>query len=192
MGCFNPRPHEGSDSFSVALISRRCLFQSTPPRGERPHRAHNLRRVDVSIHAPTRGATSMAASWLMLSIVSIHAPTRGATSVIRGYSLLKCFNPRPHEGSDRAWLVLQREMEFQSTPPRGERLAIFCQIIKLFYVSIHAPTRGATGIPLIVFGWMVVSIHAPTRGATPRRTQSISMSGFNPRPHEGSDRSALP
>ncbi len=34
------------------------------------------------------------------------------------------------------------------------------------YVSIHAPTRGATAIPAVSFLRIRVSIHAPTRGAT--------------------------
>ena len=53
-----------------------------------------------------------------------HAPVRGATR--------KC--PRPARRYDR----------FQSTHPRGVRLAVFRGIPKLFKVSIHAPAWGAT------------------------------------------------
>ena len=35
--------------------------------------------ADVSIHAPTRGATQMLGINQDVQIVSIHAPTRGAT-----------------------------------------------------------------------------------------------------------------
>ena len=98
----------------------------------------------ISIHAPTRGATTCSTSvastpffqstllqeerpqtvgYFHLSILSIHAPTRGATK--------------------QRWL-------------------------KLFggYLSIHAPTRGATFPPNASLTFSSLSIHAPTRGAT--------------------------
>ena len=77
----------------------------------------------ISIHAPTRGATSLKATEYKLSIdfnprshersdnyipdefksyiISIHAPTRGATMHQCRHSLqLSNFNPRSHERSD--------------------------------------------------------------------------------------------
>ena len=83
----------------------------------------------ISIHAPTRGATSLKATEYKLSIdfnprshersdnyipdefksyiISIHAPTRGAT---RFYDLDPVFqvnfNPRSHERSDHTALLL--------------------------------------------------------------------------------------
>ena len=55
-----------------------------------------------------------------------------------------CFNSRAHAGRD----------------PLDERDNIKC------WVSIHAPTRGATEIDAGVSKIEEVSIHAPTRGAT--------------------------
>ena len=85
-------------------------FQSTLPRGERLNRKHmtghlasfNPRShagsdetqpllimiLAVSIHAPTRGATSDSIFNSILRIVSIHAPTRGATAEGSTISLL--------------------------------------------------------------------------------------------------------
>ena len=77
----------------------------------------------ISIHAPTRGATSLKATEYKLSIdfnprshersdnyipdefksyiISIHAPTRGATTALSDFqTLCKDFNPRSHERSD--------------------------------------------------------------------------------------------
>ena len=76
-------------------------FQSTLPRGERPYnmalpvhtadfnpRSHegsdNIvdnvdRAVNISIHAPTRGATISVQIVILQFKISIHAPTRGAT-----------------------------------------------------------------------------------------------------------------
>ena len=80
------------------------LFQSTLPRGERPsaerlggvlwdfnprsHEGSDLlwsgyrtKLRDISIHAPTRGATSISSVTDPVFIISIHAPTRGATAL---------------------------------------------------------------------------------------------------------------
>src|SRR5258706_213637 len=55
-------------------------FLSTLPRGERQARKGKCRSlVEVSIHAPARGATSFQVCRPVLHVVSIHAPARGAT-----------------------------------------------------------------------------------------------------------------
>ena len=99
---------------------------------------------------------------------------------------------------------------FQSTLPRRERPAQADKQNKWNAVSIHAPTKGATGISIIIFFSnacfnprshegsddniieisknQYVSIHAPTKGATPAHTALRTLkTGFNPRSHEGSD-----
>ena len=98
-------------------------FQFTLPRGERPTtRQEILRDMEVSIHAPARGATGLTTELSQLIGVSIHAPARGATGNygwdadeyrfqftlprgerLRGLSpplLVSCFNSRSREGSD--------------------------------------------------------------------------------------------
>ena len=35
------------------------------------------------------------------------------------------------------------------------------------FISIHAPTRGATIFHFLKLSFQLISIHAPTRGATP-------------------------
>ena len=57
--CFNPRSHEGSDRFYRLRLT---IFH-------------------VSIHAPTKGATSIYPAILSVCYVSIHAPTKGATAI---------------------------------------------------------------------------------------------------------------
>ena len=98
---------------------------------------------------------------------------------------------------------------FQSTLPRGERLAQQYEWDSITVISIHAPTRGATERGRRYFRTTIISIHAPTRGATPCRQKKSSMQifqstlprgerpsaerlggvlwDFNPRSHEGSD-----
>ena len=98
---FNPRTHTGCDPLSLNPIMSSYKFQSTHPHGVRPSGgwitavAHGFnprthtgcdRRVvqiallaQVSIHAPTRGATFVRIEVHLAVRVSIHAPTRGAT-----------------------------------------------------------------------------------------------------------------
>ena len=104
--CFNPRSREGSDgnhrvhglpcykfqstlprrerrSTASIAISQRTWFQSTLPRRERPMGAHTDGvPLDVSIHAPAKGATVLGILIPTESLlVSIHAPAKGATKL---------------------------------------------------------------------------------------------------------------
>ena len=77
---FNPRPHARGD---LKLIAGYIIYGSFNPR---PHaRGDSLTtltmwRNEVSIHAPTRGATFGLSVEKSPLTVSIHAPTRGATN----------------------------------------------------------------------------------------------------------------
>ena len=109
-------PHSFPQSFS--------WFQSTLPRGERQEwwRARPMTE-DISIHAPTRGATIHFLLNTQDSMISIHAPTRGATILIRAY--IRAIQISIH------------------APTRGATVKVSQK--SLFYIiSIHAPTRGAT------------------------------------------------
>src|SRR5690606_20071634 len=133
---------------------------------------------DVSIHAPTRGATRRAGVQEQMDrLVSIHAPTRGATRwQSAGQWPGRCFNPRSHEGSDDpGYRRCAGPGVSIHAPTRGatstiQRLGCTGQ------VSIHAPTRGATGGIGTFIGKLQVSIHAPTRGATRRGRTGYSTS----------------
>ena len=123
--------------------------------------------VRVSIHAPARGATQQPANIVVFVDVSIHAPARGATfhggllqtlgawfqstrprgarqDSGRAAYRARCFNPRAREGRD-------------GVPDNR---------LNRFFVSIHAPARGATYFALRDIRRREVSIHAPARGAT--------------------------
>ena len=99
--CFNPRAHAGRDC-AVNITPAGCImFQSTRPRGARQEKVNfSSTFLRVSIHAPTRGATSVNSNAVPFSLVSIHAPTRGATG-------MEC------KKDSFCW--------FQSTRPRGAR-----------------------------------------------------------------------
>ena len=57
---FNPRSHERSDENYKSRVKRQ----------------------NISIHAPTRGATCAESPLLPIFAISIHAPTRGATAIL--------------------------------------------------------------------------------------------------------------
>ena len=77
---FNPRSHEGSDRENFIYV---CLLVNFNPRSHEG--SDSLHGADrswsiISIHAPTRGATSFICCSMLLHLISIHAPTRGATA----------------------------------------------------------------------------------------------------------------
>ena len=60
-------------------------------------------------------------------------------------------------------------------------------VLRYLHVSIHAPTRGATGQRHGLVDGCLVSIHAPTRGATLQFELTRPAISFNPRTHTGCD-----
>ena len=161
-----PRGERPSFLHDVGLFTP---FQSTLPRGERRVAAtSDTMYMRISIHAPARGAT-MAEQFLNAALViSIHAPARGATNANANLLFHKLifqstlprgerqrlmknswngkrnFNPRSREGSDRNATLLGTD----------------------YYISIHAPARGATSLCAFEAVLCSISIHAPARGAT--------------------------
>ena len=143
----------------------------------------------ISIHAPTRGATTVFSLACAGQFISIHAPTRGATAFNFKWSLPNLFqstlprgerrpkqaapradpdfNPRSHEGSDRR---LQGDLQgapgFQSTLPRGERRSARRRVHRSssdFNPRSHEGSDHELCHPAHL---ICISIHAPTRGAT--------------------------
>ena len=77
------------------------------------------------------------------------------------------FNSRTHEGCDRCESCNSSELvEFQLTHPRGVRLGARISDRDDWFISTHAPTRGATRFSGGTVLWITISTHAPTRGAT--------------------------
>ena len=153
---FNPRAHAGRDATPAICRLYKQVSIHAPTRGATISLFDVSTAEDVSIHAPTRGATNLHVEFLRDSeLVSIHAPTRGATKSSRpDYIILASFNPRAHAGrAAQAYLAFR----FQSTP-RGARTN---QQVQFQSTRPRGATiLGATARP------SEVSIHAPTRGAT--------------------------
>ena len=121
---FNPRSHERSDNIQNLTFALTKRFQSTLPREERrcmrvriaaPLCNFNPRSHERSDSKCSRNDTGKD--------ISIHAPTRGATSTTRKeYKQMANFNPRSHERSDGGRPETTTGTNgFQSTLPREER-----------------------------------------------------------------------
>ena len=81
--------------------------------------------------------------------------------------MYRSFNSRTREGCDfLSSRVSFLRVVFQFTHPRGVRLAEELLEIYEYFVSIHAPARGATYKRGHTGNHTGVSIHAPARGAT--------------------------
>ncbi len=127
--CFNPRPRAGGD---LLLFAGQC-------------------HLDVSIHAPARGATVCGGVSRASSSSFNPRPRAGGDPIAvyhrnaiplfqstppRGGRLVQflrepdqhCFNPRPRAGGDAVLIGCHSPlMRFQSTPPRGGRRALLGQ-----------------------------------------------------------------
>ena len=78
-----------------------------------------------------------------------------------------CFNPRSHTGSDRCFqLAIWIPESFNPRSHTGSDLIVPVDSLHQIFVSIHAPTQGATIYDCTINPCYVVSIHAPTQGAT--------------------------
>ena len=191
------------------------MFQFTRPRGARHSLAGGVFTglEHVSIHAPTGGATRPGTVDCWWQCVSIHAPTGGATPCWRSTRLrtrlrftrpsgarrqdletkgmINCCNSRVHGGRyDGRGGSPCRPKSFNSRA-HGGRDSFHRGSFTGAFVSIHAPTGGAT-LPRQISGRRgrrfnsrahggrddfaprqtgrgLVSIHAPTGGATPLR-----------------------
>ena len=155
---FNPRSYKRSDFITGAFSHD---YKDFNPRSYKRSDLSDLPPFappDISIHAPTRGATPSVPIDVSICSISIHAPTRGATASTHQIFLLPdYFNPRSYKRSDVIGL---------------EHLA------KWQKISIHAPTRGATVQNYSKIAPQFISIHAPTRGATIHSVMFYSKNTF--------------
>ena len=166
-------------------------FQSTLPHGERlADLGASPQPLQISIHAPARGATTQETQQQPRTKISIHAPARGATEVFLPYLTNGSdFNPRSRTGSDlhrSSCPVPPPYFNPRSRTGSDEMSDLLAD--NRIAISIHAPARGATrSLPGQWGRSHAISIHAPARGATGRWSRSSSPGNFNPRSRTGSD-----
>ena len=77
---FNPRSHKGSDFLFASPWLQYDISIHAPTRGATSIGFTICSNTSISIHAPTRGATFLLCTLYRSAAISIHAPTRGATT----------------------------------------------------------------------------------------------------------------
>ena len=141
-------PTRGATSSTSRCRIVQQLFQSTHPHGVRPIIIVNIAFFGYRCFNPrTHTGCDSSKSWKYPGArVSIHAPTRGATSRRSRYYLRKPFqSTHPHGVRLRRTDVMAYPAYlFQSTHPHGVRPGRRIPCTGSCSVSIHAPTRGAT------------------------------------------------
>ena len=120
---FNPRSHKGSDVDRTILIEYADIFQSTLPQGERPFRSARSSVGCVFQSTLPQGERPSATIHLFIRTdISIHAPTRGATWINIIFEFIILFQSTLPQGErllkERGWGI---DKVFQSTLPQGER-----------------------------------------------------------------------
>ena len=153
-------------------MGRICIeqgFRSTPPReGRRRTFERHLSDHGVSIHAPTRGATrAIKAANARVKVFRSTPPREGRPVSTEGISVFAEFRSTPpREGRLFGLVIGDVAKKFRSTPPREGRRVEKTPAAGPEIVSIHAPTRGATGL---------------------RRGQHLTRNVSIPRPHARGD-----
>ena len=178
----------GCDAGQWKSEDEQKVFQSTHPRGVRHGGFEDLARmIEISIHAPTWGATFPRLDTNPMTGFQSTHPRGVRPHTPETSSSRRNFNPRTHVGCDRS--------PRSSIPTSGyfnPRTHVGCDLdherqVVGHHISIHAPTWGATseafGIPNLKAFQSThprgvrrttptrrrscgISIHAPTWGAT--------------------------
>ena len=165
---FNPRTHTGCDDTRVL-------------------RANEERTV--SIHAPTRGATSNRRFIIYSRSVSIHAPTRGATlNILSQFAENRSFNPRTHTGCDSSRLSCQsRAQSFNPRTHTGcDIVAAYVSKWSPMFQSTHPHGVRHTYYLQYTFDGLFQSTHP--HGVRRRKPGALNPKiCFNPRTHTGCD-----
>ena len=171
---FNSRPSARGDWTGAVPRGRWDRFQFTPLREGRHARIAIVNpEIDISIHAPPRGATaflcergayqkyfnsrpsargddSAAGADGSPPAISIHAPPRGATTRRRSrWKSSGNFNSRPSARGDNPPPPRAAAPLFQFTPLREGRLVLALTDVQRHVISIHAPPRGATAAGVV-------------------------------------------
>ena len=164
---FNPRSHERSDIASrLSLSDARNFNPRSHERSDEYAHSKTFGDVIISIHAPTRGATDIEYSNGIIVEFQSTLPREERRLWWWCFWWHSNFNPRSHERSDKfSSKILIIQWISIHAPTRGATYYTLC-ISNDKAISIHAPTRGATEADLSLFLNLEISIHAPTRGAT--------------------------
>ena len=175
---FNSRPSARGDACRARRGSGSSRFQFTPLREGRPSQSQQPPAASRFQFTPLREGRQPPARASSRQQISIHAPPRGATPAPRqGKRHAPYFNSRPSARGDcpDSHGGIGRGAVFQFTPLREGRPDDHDEQPPQGDISIHAPPRGATGLPRRDRQGGGISIHAPPRGATAKDMQFLQI-----------------
>ena len=146
----------------------------------------------ISIHAPVKGATGQRRCRCHQdTAISIHAPVKGATRLSSQYDVRHHdFNPRTREGCDHGRHGDERHHQQHFNPRTREGCDHISMAGRNGRTHFNPRTREGCDRPRrgILFASFFISIHAPVKGATSITTSVVDMAlYFNPRTREGCD-----
>ncbi len=139
-------PPRGATISITLRFCERTQFQFTPLREGRQERRKPLSRRRQFQFTPLREGRLHSGICTDARInISIHAPPRGATDCMRRRGKPQHFNSRPSARGDRGLLPLPSPSSYFNSRPsaRGDTIAELKRITSV-PISIHAPPRGAT------------------------------------------------
>ena len=145
--------------------------------------------ADISVHAPTRGATSNSLSFSIFSVFQSTLPREERLLGLNFKEANSIFQSTlPREERRFVIGVAITHYAFQSTLPREERRYRYADFEQITDFNPRSHERSDPCKRYLYQTDYVISIHAPTRGATLIIIiLNLINKHFNPRSHERSD-----
>ena len=139
-------PRRERPSINVSNSSR-VQFQSTLPRRERQMpNSLNCSTIQFQSTLPRRERRGELVYFNQRVQISIHAPAKGATNTtVQTWIAFSDFNPRSREGSDHhEHRYNTHDSYFNPRSREGSDLGYLAMEMRSIFISIHAPAKGAT------------------------------------------------
>ena len=185
---FNSRAREGRDPVRLSRRVREECFNSRAREGRDRALARRVRREDVSIHAPARGATCRLRRKTGVLVFQFTRPRGARPRRRRPAILVRCFNSRAREGRDVADRRPNRRLDVSIHAPARGATRVTTQTIGRYVFQFTRPRGARLPTASAYYCFELVSIHAPARGATTSTpTTPPRPAGFNSRAREGRD-----
>ena len=131
----------------------------------------------------------LSAVYVLTVEISIHAPARGATEsrviLQQGYTVFQSTLPRGERRVADSNKVEVKQISIHA-PARGATKN-YLVTVNRFYISIHAPARGATFVEKRAAYVEIFQSTLPRGERQHRLGGACSCHNFNPRSREGSD-----
>ena len=154
------------------------MFQSTHPHGVRQKptlQLHEVRSFNPRTHTGCDQGVWIGSGQFRSFNPRTHTGCDSVSKMI-GLLLHTFQSTHPHGVRLACWYFAHDGYAFQSTHPHGVRLRVYFSLIFLYFISIHAPTRGATPIKIII-NFLVSKFQSTHPHGVRRKTNGIWTNG---------------